>query len=213
MNAVYQLVKFSSDLNYAINSWQDFRREWNFLRYLTLPPNGQLNYFDNLTNSPDCKLTTHSKITLRCNKRRSERKIQEPYFGSWNILHPVSSAEEASFFVPRALNALFLLRHPVGASAGASSRLSDIVEDAKDSPVSSRFIFMFALSQSPLASHSDVFRGSSRVPSGVGTRDEPLRTSAWEAKSLQTRLSRLPLRRRESCISKSGEHKGATWPS
>ena len=37
-----------------------------------------------------------------------------------------------------------------------------------------------------LASHADVFRGSSRVPapltfSGAGTRDEPLRTSAWEA--------------------------------
>ena len=33
---------------------------------------------------------------------------------------------------------------------------------------------MFALSQSPLASHSDVFRGSSRVLNEVGTRDEPL---------------------------------------
>ena len=39
----------------------------------------------------------------------------------------------------------------------------------------SRFVFMFAVSQSPLAiaSHADVFRGSSRVPSGAGTRDEP----------------------------------------
>ena len=100
----------------------------------------------------------------------------------------------------------------MGASAGASSTLLDIGEDAKDSPVSSRFISMCALSQSPLASHADVFKGSSRVPSGAGTRDEPLRTSAWEAKS-QTRLSRLSLRRRESCISKSDERKGATWPS
>ena len=99
------------------------------------------------------------------------------------------------------------------ASAGASSRLSDIGEDTKDSQVSSRFIFMFALSQSPLASHADVFRGSSRVPGGAGTRDEPQRKSAWEAKSPQTRPSRLPLRRRESCISKSDERKGATWSS
>ena len=34
-----------------------------------------------------------------------------------------------------------------------------------------------------LASYADVLRGSSRVPAprGAGTRDEPLRTSAWEA--------------------------------
>ena len=34
-----------------------------------------------------------------------------------------------------------------------------------------------------LASHADVLRGSSRVPAPrvEGTRDEPLRTSAWEA--------------------------------
>ena len=35
-----------------------------------------------------------------------------------------------------------------------------------------------------VASHGDVLRGSSRVPaslSGPGTRDEPLRTSAWDA--------------------------------
>ena len=34
-----------------------------------------------------------------------------------------------------------------------------------------------------LASPADVLRGSSRVraPRGAGTRDEPLRTSAWEA--------------------------------
>ena len=33
-----------------------------------------------------------------------------------------------------------------------------------------------------LASHAEVLRGSSRVPvSGAGTRDEPLRTSSWEA--------------------------------
>ena len=31
-----------------------------------------------------------------------------------------------------------------------------------------------------LDSHADVLRGSSRVR-GTGTRDEPLRTSAWEA--------------------------------
>ena len=31
-----------------------------------------------------------------------------------------------------------------------------------------------------LASHADVLRSSSRV--GAGTRNEPLRTSAWEAK-------------------------------
>ena len=33
-----------------------------------------------------------------------------------------------------------------------------------------------------LASHADVLRGSSRVPRGAGTHDEPLRTSAWEAR-------------------------------
>ena len=40
--------------------------------------------------------------------------------------------------------------------------------------------------RSLLASHADVLRGSSRVPAprGAGTRDEPLRTSAWEARSL-----------------------------
>ena len=32
-----------------------------------------------------------------------------------------------------------------------------------------------------VASHADVLSGSVRVP-GAGTRDEPLRTSAWEAK-------------------------------
>ena len=36
-----------------------------------------------------------------------------------------------------------------------------------------------------VASHADVIRGSSRVPAPLGTqsgtRDEPLRTSAWEA--------------------------------
>lgn len=47
-----------SQLCYS-NSWQVFQREWNFLGYLALPPNGQLNYFDNPTSSPDCKLTTH----------------------------------------------------------------------------------------------------------------------------------------------------------
>ena len=39
------------------------------------------------------------------------------------------------------------------------------------------------LSAKLLASHEDVLRGSSRVPApdvpGAGTRDEPLRTSAW----------------------------------
>ena len=43
-----------------------------------------------------------------------------------------------------------------------------------------------------LASHADVLRGSPRVPvpittvSGTGMRDEPLRTSAWEA--IKTRV-------------------------
>ena len=33
-----------------------------------------------------------------------------------------------------------------------------------------------------MAAHADVLRGSSHVPlSGARTRDEPLRTSAWEA--------------------------------
>ena len=32
-----------------------------------------------------------------------------------------------------------------------------------------------------VVSHADVLRGSSRV-SGAGTREEPLRTSAWEAR-------------------------------
>ena len=38
---------------------------------------------------------------------------------------------------------------------------------------------------STVASHADVLRGSSRVPAprGAGTRDEPLRTSAGEARS------------------------------
>ena len=45
------------------------------------------------------------------------------------------------------------------------------------------FLIKFA---SNLASHADVLRGPSRVPAqrtvrGVGTRDEPLRTSEWEA--------------------------------
>ena len=35
-----------------------------------------------------------------------------------------------------------------------------------------------------VASHADVLRGSSRVPAVAGTRDEPLRTSAWEARPL-----------------------------
>ena len=41
-----------------------------------------------------------------------------------------------------------------------------------------------------IASHADVLRGSSRVPAprtGAGTRDKPIRTSAWEA----NRTSRL----------------------
>ena len=47
------------------------------------------------------------------------------------------------------------------------------------------FLIKFA---SNLASHADVLRGPSRVPAprtvrGVGTRDEPLRTSEWEAKN------------------------------
>ena len=41
-----------------------------------------------------------------------------------------------------------------------------------------------------VASHADVLnRGSSRVPGprGAGTRDEPLRTSAWEARTVEGR--------------------------
>lgn len=40
-------------------------------------------------------------------------------------------------------------------------------------------------SDSGLASHADVLGGLSRVsaPRGVGMRDEPLRTCAWEANS------------------------------
>ena len=38
---------------------------------------------------------------------------------------------------------------------------------------------------STVASHADVFTGSSRVPAqrGAGARDEPVRTSAGEARS------------------------------
>ena len=38
---------------------------------------------------------------------------------------------------------------------------------------------------STVASHADVLRGSARAPAqrGAGTRDEPLRTSAGEARS------------------------------
>ena len=43
-----------------------------------------------------------------------------------------------------------------------------------------------------LASHADVLRGSSRVPRGAGTRDEPLRTSAWEATGMQASAHFLP---------------------
>ena len=39
-----------------------------------------------------------------------------------------------------------------------------------------------------LASHPDVLRGSSRVR-GAGTRDEPLRSSAWEANNKPIRLT------------------------
>ena len=39
-----------------------------------------------------------------------------------------------------------------------------------------------------LASHPDVLRGSSRVR-GAGTRDEPLRSSAWEANNRPIRLT------------------------
>ena len=41
-------------------------------------------------------------------------------------------------------------------------------------------VFRKIWSLGALASHADVLRGSSRVPA-LGTRDEPLRTSAWEA--------------------------------
>ena len=39
-----------------------------------------------------------------------------------------------------------------------------------------------------LASHADVLRGSSRVP--AGTRNEPLRSSTWEAKVKQERFEK-----------------------
>ena len=41
----------------------------------------------------------------------------------------------------------------------------------------------FMKSLSLVASHADVLRGASSVPAprGAGTRDEPLRTFAWEA--------------------------------
>ena len=47
-------------------------------------------------------------------------------------------------------------------------------------------IFIAITDQYNIASHADVLRGSLRVPApltsaGAGTRDEPLRTSAWEA--------------------------------
>ena len=46
-------------------------------------------------------------------------------------------------------------------------------------------VLIFTDSKARVASQADVLRGSSRVPapltSGSGTRDEPLRTSAWEA--------------------------------
>ena len=50
-----------------------------------------------------------------------------------------------------------------------------------------------------LASHADVLRGSSRVPAprGAGTRDEPLRASAWEAGDGRL-LERGPLSRKYS---------------
>ena len=46
----------------------------------------------------------------------------------------------------------------------------------------------------PTDSPADVLRGSSRVPapltsvSGAGTRDEPQRTSAWEANGVDARI-------------------------
>ena len=39
------------------------------------------------------------------------------------------------------------------------------------------------------ASHADVLRGSSRVPA-PRTRDEPLRTSAWEANHMRDYMDR-----------------------
>ena len=50
-----------------------------------------------------------------------------------------------------------------------------------------------------LASHADVLRGSSRVPA-PRTRDEPLRTSAWEAMRELTVLQLVAAdRERETC--------------
>ena len=47
---------------------------------------------------------------------------------------------------------------------------------------------LFRSSLANVASHADVFRGSSRVR-GAGTRDEPLRTSACEAMANGSHLS------------------------
>ena len=45
-------------------------------------------------------------------------------------------------------------------------------------------------SKDKVASNANVLRGSSRVR-GVGTRDEPLRTFAWEAKDKEDSLIRI----------------------
>ena len=76
-----------------------------------------------------------------------------------------------------------------------------------------------------LASHTDVLRGSARVPA-AGTRDEPLRTSGWEAmyemekrsddvaKSKFVKLYdwlAYPVRKDENCSLAKNQPVGANW--
>ena len=76
------------------------------------------------------------------------------------------------------------------------------------------------LSVQLLASHADVLRGSSRVSFvGKETRDEPLRTSAWEAMQLSTQAAQaqavscgdhnteLKIRRRRVSMTAGGSEK------
>ena len=152
-----------------------------FLRIFGVAAQRPVELFWQSNKQPWLQIDNALKITLRCNKHPSKRKIQEPYFGSWNILHPVSSAAEAPFFVPLALNAILLgypagpLREPVPGS--------QIVGKTRKSPQFPPALFSCSRFLNP---HGPDYLG------------------AW---------NRLPLRIRESCTSKSGERKGATWPS
>ena len=84
-----------------------------FLRIFGVAAQRSVELFWQSNKQPWLQIDNALKITLRCNKHPSKRKIQEPYFGSWNILHPLSSAAEAPFFVSLALNAI-LLGYPAG---------------------------------------------------------------------------------------------------